>query len=138
MARAAKVARWLTSPRRLALLLRAAWAGVRGHALLRRLPIPAFMARWTPPVGHRRWDPDEFAQATDLALSALRRRRCLLRSLVLYRLLRQAGRPAQFVMGVRRDPGGAILGHAWLERDGQEVHPYGEDATRYTVNFRFP
>jgi hypothetical protein len=50
------------------------------------------------------------------------RPRCLTRSLVLYRLLRQQGDPAELVLGlpaVARDH----TAHAWVELDGGDVGP---------------
>jgi hypothetical protein len=50
------------------------------------------------------------------------RPRCLTRSLVLFRLLRQQGDPAELVLGlpaVARDHNA----HAWVELDGGDVGP---------------
>jgi hypothetical protein len=48
---------------------------------------------------------------------------CLYRALTRYAILRSAGYPARFVMGVR--PGaGEIVGHAWVELAGE---PFDED-----------
>jgi hypothetical protein len=46
------------------------------------------------------------------------RRTCLRRSVVLFHLLRRAGRPVVLHIGVRKDPGGALAAHAWLSQDG--------------------
>ena len=50
--------------------------------------------------------------------------RCLIRSLVLSRLLARRGISSTLVIGVRRDP--AFLAHAWVERDAEPVLPAGE------------
>lgn len=60
---------------------------------------------------------------------------CLYRSLARYALLRRAGHPARFVMGL--NPRAAdILGHAWVELDGA---PFGEDVEPgLAVTFAYP
>ena len=62
---------------------------------------------------------------------------CLYRSLSRYAVLRRAGRPAVFVMAVRRAQGGNIEGHAWIEVDGR---PFREPklAEGYAVTLRHP
>jgi hypothetical protein len=47
--------------------------------------------------------------------------RCLIRSLVVLRLLGQRGIPARLVIGVRA--GGGFGAHAWVEHDGRPVLP---------------
>lgn len=54
---------------------------------------------------------------------------CLERSLLLYRLLSQAGADVSLVMGVRRDAA-AVAGHAWVELDGRPL----ADATTADYN----
>jgi hypothetical protein len=77
---------------------------------------------------------------TDLLLDrrvALLRPSCMLRSLVLYRFLREAGVPVQVNFGVARD-GEALKGHSWLTLHGV---PYAEpiDPTpRFHVVYRYP
>ena len=64
---------------------------------------------------------------------------CLNRSVVLYHLLRAAGRPVELCIGARRVPREArISAHAWLVLDGA---PYLESETRSTglpIVARFP
>jgi hypothetical protein len=48
--------------------------------------------------------------------------RCLLTSLVLYRLLRARGEPAQLVIGLPARPR-SVDAHAWVEIDGVDVGP---------------
>ncbi len=64
-------------------------------------------------------------------------RTCLYRSLSRYAILRRAGRPAVFVMGVRRGATGAVEGHAWIEIEGR---PYREPplAPDYAITLRHP
>ena len=63
------------------------------------------------------------------------RPRCLLRSLVLYRLLREQGDDAELVIGLS-DRAATPDAHAWVELDGRDVGPWPgrkgyEELTRY-------
>ncbi|MFO0761460.1 MAG: lasso peptide biosynthesis B2 protein [Byssovorax sp.] len=60
---------------------------------------------------------------------------CLYRSLARYAILRHAGHPARFVMGLRpSEP--EIVGHAWVELDGR---PVGEPPSPgIVVTFSYP
>jgi hypothetical protein len=64
---------------------------------------------------------------------------CLRRGVVLFRLLRRAGRPVTLHIGVRRDAGGILSAHAWLMKDGA---PYLESDPAHSATFaeiaRFP
>lgn len=64
---------------------------------------------------------------------------CVLRSLAIYRALRQQGWPVEFVSGVRRDSDG-VTGHAWVELDGRVLPELREwkNTMIYRVNFRYP
>jgi hypothetical protein len=106
---------------------------------------PARLATW---VGRRRPSGDppppdaDLAEWTDRVLGRLPppwRRTCLRRSLVLYYLLRRAGRPAVLHLGVRRDPAGVLDAHAWLSRDGAPLlEPAASHATSYRILASFP
>jgi hypothetical protein len=50
--------------------------------------------------------------------------RCLVRSLVLIRLLSRRGLAARLVIGARAEPD--FLAHAWVEHEGEPVLPTGE------------
>ncbi len=50
--------------------------------------------------------------------------RCLIRSLVLTRLLTRRSIPHTLVIGVRNDP--EFMAHAWIEHEGRPVLPAGE------------
>jgi hypothetical protein len=54
--------------------------------------------------------------------------RCLIRSLVLTRLLARRGIDSTFVLGVRNDP--QFVAHAWLERFGTPLLPTGPEFHR--------
>ena len=47
--------------------------------------------------------------------------RCLIRSLVVLRMLDERGIPSRLVLGVRTQPG--FVAHAWVEHDGRPVLP---------------
>lgn len=95
------------------------------------------LARWVSRILHRLPEPWHLS--------------CLNRSVVLYHLLRTAGRPVELCIGVTRAGGGVwgvthvggdgphITAHAWLELDGA---PYLESdthfVTRLPVVARFP
>jgi hypothetical protein len=58
--------------------------------------------------------------------------RCLLRSLVLLRLLARRGTTGQLVIAVL--PGAAVLeAHAWIEREGTALLPPGDQHERLLV-----
>lgn len=65
--------------------------------------------------------------------------RCVIRSLAIYRALRQQGWQVEFVSGIRRDANG-LIGHAWVELDGQVLPELRQWRNRmlYRVNFRYP
>ena len=61
---------------------------------------------------------------------------CWKRAAVLRRYLQLDGIETDVVFGVRREDGGRLAGHAWLERDGE---PFLErEWPQYTVTFRHP
>lgn len=106
---------------------------------------PARLAGW---IGRRRPSGDhpppdaDFAEWTDKVLDRLPppwRRTCLRRSVVLYYLLRRAGRDAVLHLGVRRDAAGVLDAHAWLSRDGTPLlEPPASQADSYRILASFP
>ncbi len=67
------------------------------------------------------------------------RRTCLKRALVLHYLLHRAGRPAELVIGVRRDEHDALAAHAWLVHGGIPYLETGADhVASYQVLTAFP
>jgi hypothetical protein len=61
---------------------------------------------------------------------------CLFRSLARYALLRRAGHPVRFVMGLDPTKKSELVGHAWLELDGV---PLGEEVDpALAVTFSYP
>jgi Transglutaminase-like superfamily len=51
-----------------------------------------------------------------------RRPSCLVSALILFRLLREQGDPAELVIGLPEDAG-TKEAHAWVELDGRDVGP---------------
>lgn len=95
--------------------------------LLRYLSLPALMRTMTPvPSRHRSGaiDPDKIVRLTGLVVerAPLIRKTCLIRSLVLYRLLRTGGVPVQIHLGVQQ-AGSRLAGHSWLTYEGR---PFSE------------
>lgn len=94
------------------------------RALLSRRPLPAFVSRLGRPARRRaKLPPAQLARAVHRSLHlGSRRPTCLVASLVLFRLLREQGDPAEVVIGL---PGAATSkdAHAWVELDGVDVGP---------------
>lgn len=67
------------------------------------------------------------------------KRTCLKRALVLHYLLHRAGRPAELVIGVRRDEQNELAAHAWLAHEGTPYLETGADhVASYQVLTAFP
>jgi hypothetical protein len=91
--------------------------------LIRSLGLPALMRILTPAHSRRRTgatDLDRIVRLTDLVLGRvpLTRQTCLVRSLVLYRLLRTDGVAVRIHFGVQKADG-RLAGHSWLTHQGQ-------------------
>ena len=111
--------------RDLILLVRIASLAMLLPGLLRILDLPALMRFLTPASGRSRSaviDSDRPVRLTNLVLGRAPRthRTCLVRSLVLYRLLRLGRLPAQLHIGVQSTEG-RLAGHSWLTCFGQPV-----------------
>jgi hypothetical protein len=87
-------------------------------------------------------DDDALAEWVDRVLTWLPppwRRTCLKRALVLHYLLHRAGRPAELVIGVRRDEQNELAAHAWLAHTGTPYLETGADhVASYQVLTAFP
>jgi hypothetical protein len=104
----------------------------RLEAMMRRRSLPDLLQALTPSSPRAARDLAAPLAALRASLSAtedilarvpLAPDTCLYRALTRYAILRSAGYPARFVMGVR--PGaGEIAGHAWVELAGE---PFDED-----------
>ena len=124
--------------------VRAAAAALILPAAIRVMSLARLMTWLTPDLAKRRAvipiDDSALARWVSRILAHLPgpwHLSCLNRSVVLYRLLRAAGRPVELCIGVRRVTG-RISAHAWLVLDGA---PYLEPETRPTdlpIVARFP
>jgi len=76
------------------------------NSLSTRYPIRRF------PVFHLLYHMDELDPLVDLASGLSRRNRCLVRSIMLFWLLRARGESAQLVFGIRKRAG-SFEAHAW-------------------------
>lgn len=92
----------------------------------------------------RRWTPDALLPAEEIArridrvfhAGLVTDGSCWKRAVVLRRYLQLNGIDTDVVFGVRRQNGGQLAGHAWLEREGV---PFLEsEPPQYTVTFRYP
>lgn len=126
---------------RVTLRVEAVAARLRASRLLGRRSLPAVLGALTPRVA--REVPLDVAEGAITAAERLFERlrvvpdTCLYRSLARYAVLRGAGHPARFVMGLDLDPKKRDLeGHAWVELHGEPVGETLEPGL--TVTFRYP
>lgn len=117
----------LTSTQKLTLLLRA-WMWLVVVAVgLRRQPLPQLVARLdrSPPrpTPARQIQPRRLGRIVFRVLRiGSKRARCMLLSLVLFRLLREQGTEAEVVIGLPQSPKDKTA-HAWVEVGGFDVGP---------------
>jgi Transglutaminase-like superfamily len=117
---------------RLAVEILAAYAQAR--RVLRRVPISTVVADLrsgspsaAQPAPHSLQEARRLGRAVARVLAYVPGdTRCLVRSLVLTRLLARRGIEAKLVIGARTAP--RFLGHAWVEHDGNPVLDPGEDS----------
>ncbi|HET8774915.1 MAG TPA: lasso peptide biosynthesis B2 protein [Thermoanaerobaculia bacterium] len=138
---AAAVRLGVRDPRSLLLSVRmSAWI-VLISIVARLVPLPT-MFRLAET--RRRWPPSALLPAEELArridrvfhAGLVKDGSCWKRSAVLRRYLQLNGIETDVVFGVRRQDGGQLAGHAWLEREGV---PFLEnEPPQYTVTFRYP
>lgn len=112
---------------------------------IRKSSLPDMLASIDPGITPRRRDRALLDKTVGFTDSLLRYRvfqrygKCLLRSLVLFRVLRRQGWPVEIHFGVRKTEERAndITGHSWLMLDGE---PFLEDAchaSSYSTTFRY-
>jgi hypothetical protein len=93
---------------------------------LRRQPLPVLVGRLAHANGrspHDRHRPATLSRAVHRSLRfGNRRPRCLLNALVLFRLLREQGEPAELVIGLLPEAPDQRA-HAWVELAGRDVGP---------------
>ena len=110
---------------KLRLALRVWQTYLRVRRGLRRSDLPTAVARLgaTQRASERRYPPARLSRAVDRALALLPGDpTCLVRSLVLFRLLREQGDEAEVVIGLPERPTNQEA-HAWVELDGHDVGP---------------
>jgi hypothetical protein len=81
----------------------------------------------------------KLANAVDLLLASdvlCFRPSCWKRTLILHRYLALSGIESRIKFGVRKDANGKLVGHAWLECDGEPILEASVPA--YAVTLRFP
>jgi hypothetical protein len=121
-----------TARARLAVEILAAYA--RSRRALRRAPIETVVAGLraqspaaAQPAGNSLQEAHRLGRAVGRLLSHMPGdTRCLIRSLVLTRLLANRGIEAKLVIGARTTP--EFLAHAWVEHDGSPVLDPGDDS----------
>jgi hypothetical protein len=131
-------------PREAVVVARMAFGVAAFSALVRLFPLPRALSilSSTPP---RPAAPDagpsdeRLAQLLDavLALDVLCFTPiCWKRAAVLHRELALRGRETRVLFGVRKEGGGLLSGHAWLESGGQPI--FESDPPQYAVTYSFP
>lgn len=142
----------LRDPRDLWLFLRVLSMLILLPRLIHKLSLPELLARLDPGVLNDAKDEKQLRKTVGFTDSLLRYHvfqrygKCLLRSLLLFRFLRQQGWPVEIHFGVRKtenpvsdqalqaDTG--IRGHSWLVLDNK---PFLEDnKVDYVNTFRYP
>ena len=130
--------------RELLIALRMAGVALWVRPLMRWLPLPRVMALLDPGLARTRASAGSLAVHLRVAEGVFRnaRRRlgsnCMRRSLVLFRFLRRLGFPAVIVFGIKRNGGGELDGHAWIELDGVPVLEPGDPREEFAVAFLYP
>jgi hypothetical protein len=114
------------APGRRRAVVRALVLLVAARIALLALPFPTMLGFAARP--HRRAAPARQRRLDDMlwAVEAVGNRLfprnpCLVQALVVQRLFRSAGLPAELRIGVRRDATAGIAAHAWVESDGAVV-----------------
>jgi hypothetical protein len=113
----------LSSSARLRLLWRVWVSALHVQLTLRRHPLPEAVAILGEAERRPSLPPALLSRAVSRGLRIGRwQPRCLIRSLVLYRLLRAQGDPAELVIGLTERPESPDA-HAWIELDGRDIGP---------------
>lgn len=114
----------LSAAAKVQLALRIWWWYVRVRTGMRRAPLPAVVASLASQTPSRRThSPARLSRAVHRSLRVGDRQpTCLVSSLVLFRLLRSQGEPAELVIGLRENATDQTA-HAWVELRGVDVGP---------------
>jgi hypothetical protein len=141
----ARLARFvLRRPRQAVLVGRMATVVVLLSLAARLLPMPRMMWALKPLRSPRRAaDPEatqrELARLLDALLAAdffVFEPKCWKRAPVLYRFLALSGVESSVVFGMRREEGGRVAGHAWVEAGGRPI--LEACPPDYSVTYVFP
>jgi hypothetical protein len=85
----------------------------------------------------RHYDTHQLASLASMAARcSLGAGHCLVRSLLLFWLLRIKGQPVNFCVGVRKERA-TVRGHAWIEADGQVLVEEPVLSERFVTILRF-
>jgi len=127
----------ISLPEKVALLARVWVIAAQLQLALRRHRLPELTASVPVVSRHPAIPPALLSRAVTRGLRIGRwRPRCLLRSLVLYRMLREQGDVAELVIGLTDTPDSHDA-HAWVELDGLDVGPWPGRGP-YTELARYP
>ena len=127
---------------RVRLTARAFALRLRLSALLRRRSLIDLLCALTPPRAPRAVAPLPLVEQALSDVEALCERlrvvpdTCLYRGLARYAVLRDAGYPARFVMGLRPPARAEIEGHAWVELHGAPAFEAADPSL--VVTFAYP
>jgi hypothetical protein len=132
-----------TRPRRAILLLRMAFWVAALTLLVKLFSLPRALGLIAPASAVESMPDQQSEQELATAIDALLdlnvpvfRPICWKRAAVLHRYLTLRGRSTTINFGLRKGPGGALDGHAWLEADGQPI--FESRPPNYTVTYVFP
>lgn len=112
----------LSLVRKTVLAARIVILGAIAERKLDRRPLPELVASWATPSGRPQGRISPYGLGRVVARVLGDRRRCVVQSLVLHRLLVAQGDRPELIVGI---PGAAENhnAHAWVELDGVEVGP---------------
>lgn len=136
--------KFLLHPGEALLLCRMAWwvvvlsVAARWHSLPRALQIVAGREQ-EKEASRDGAIQDQLARSIDLLLSLdvfLFRPICWKRAAVLHRYLSRNGITTRIIFGVRKESGGKVVGHAWLEAEGQPI--LETSPPEYVATYSFP
>jgi Transglutaminase-like superfamily len=109
--------------------------------MVKAFPLPRVLALLQPRKKRIRssWSPGELARIADAVVKRGPRfgvGECLVRSLVLYNLLRRSAYDAVLLIGARLCAD-EFDGHCWIEVDGKTVHEHDDPGNIFKIFYRF-
>jgi len=136
-----KARKYFQSPRDVWLFLKVALFIAVLPIYLRRYGMVEILEKMTPERQKNPADREKLTVYVNWWLNrdiAMFKPTCMRRSLVLYRMLGEAGINVTIHYGIRKNPDGSNEGHSWLSLDGVCLPPDGNTAVDYKETFRFP